>query len=249
MTLSKIHNATASSYREANATANINKVDNKRYVYAVSNLRYDEWNTNGSYPLPCLDGNPRSRWIPREDLDTTSCINTLQDSSAAALAKAISNSNDQNIFLRDIFLWNSVDEDGCDAADSLEYGMLIMTDEGCWQNVHPDHLSIYDFTKYVLEHPTSNPDTDTSITGFANNGILEYPGNHPMSYFEVLKDAVGNDLKKIIEPIARYGDLMIVDDFASLIEINSDPVALTSMAELGELKLNNAINRNRGGGV
>eukprot|EP00956_Cyclotella_meneghiniana_P031482 scaffold82766_cov24-Cyclotella_meneghiniana.AAC.1 len=45
-TLAALHDATASSYQVANETANITAVNNKRYVYAVSNLRYDEWNTN-----------------------------------------------------------------------------------------------------------------------------------------------------------------------------------------------------------
>jgi hypothetical protein len=139
-TLAAIHTATSSSYREANATANITQVDNQRYVYAVSNLRYDGTNTNGSYPLPCLEGNPRSRWIPRDDLDASSCTNTLEASSTTALAKALENSNDQNVYLRDIYLWNSMAEDGCDPADELEYGMLVMTSEGCFENVHPDHM-------------------------------------------------------------------------------------------------------------
>ena len=242
-TLAAIHNATASSYREANATANVTAVDNKRYIYAISNLRYDETNTNGSYPLPCLEGSPRSRWIPRTDLDASTCTNSLQASSTVALANALETSNDQNLLLRDIYLWNSVSEDGCDPADAFEYGMLVMTNEGCWENVHPDHMSIYDFTNYVSEHPTSNP-TDTSITGFANDGVLEYPATHPMSYFENLKT---NHLQ--VTPVARYGDMIIVDTFATIVGINSDPVALEAVANLGDVKLNNVINKNRGGGV
>ena len=140
-TLAALHNATLASYQEANTTGNISGVNNRRFVYAVSNLRYDNSNTNGSYPLPCLEGNPRSRWIPRADLDESSCTNALQFSSNEALAHAIQSSNDQNPYLRDIHLWNSVSEDGCDAADFMEYGMFVMTsDEGCWENVHPDHM-------------------------------------------------------------------------------------------------------------
>ena len=144
-------------------------------------------------------------------------------------------------------------EDGCDAADEMEYGMLVMTDEGCWENVHPDHMSIYDFTKYVNEHQTSSAN-DTSITGFANGGVLEYPTNHPMSYFEALKEVYlhehNRDVRnKLLMPIARYGDMMIVDDFASLVGIDLDPVALTALADLGDIKLNNVIDKNRDGGV
>eukprot|EP00804_Cyclotella_cryptica_P005395 CCRYP_017085-RA/>CCRYP_017085-RA protein AED:0.06 eAED:0.06 QI:162/1/1/1/1/0.96/28/3961/2317 len=243
-TLAALHNATLVSYQEANSTANISAVNSERFVYAVSNLRYDESNTNGSYPLPCLEGNPRSRWIPRADLDESSCTNTLQASSTQALANAIHSSNDQNPYLRDIYLWNNIEGDGCDAADLMEYGMLVMTsDEGCWENVHPEHMSIFDFTYYVIEHPTSNP-SDTSITRFANIGILEYPSNHPMSYFEALK---ANEFQ--LTPVARYGDMMIVDDFASLVGINTDAEVLTAVAGLGDIKLNNVINKNRDGGV
>jgi hypothetical protein len=224
-TLAALHQATASSYREANPTANVTAMNSKRYVYAVSNLRYDDTNTAENNTLPCMKGNPRSRWIPREDLDASSCTNTLQASSIAALARAIQTSNDQNPYLRDIILWNNVAEDGCDPSDELAYGMLIMTDdEGCWENVHPDHMGIFDFTRYVSEHPSSNAN-DTSITGFADSGILKYPSNHPMSYFENLKTA-----ELGLTAVGRYGDLMIVDDFASLVGINADPEALTAVA-------------------
>jgi hypothetical protein len=248
-TLSKIYNATASSYREANATANIKAIDNKRYILATSNLRYDETNTNGSYPLPCLEGNPRSRWIPREGLNASDCTNNLQASSLAALANALENSNDHNVYLRDIYLWNSVEEDGCDPADEFEYGMLVLTNEGCWENVHPDHMSVYDFTRYVVEHPVSDPTSDTSITSFADSGILQYPDNHLMSYFEELKEALWFGPSKLLTPIARFGDMMIVDEFAELVGINNDPVALSAVAELGQVTLNNDIKKNRGGGV
>lgn len=140
-TLAALHNATLASYQVANSTANISAVNSERFVFAVSNLRYDSSNTNGSYPLPCLEGNPRSRWIPRADLDESSCTNSLEASSSMALANAIQSSNDQNPYLRDIYLWNSIGDDGCDAVDFMEYGMLVMTkDEGCWENVHPDHM-------------------------------------------------------------------------------------------------------------
>ena len=43
--------------------------------------------------------------------------------------------------MRDLYLWNNIVEDGCDAIDYNQYGMLVMTDkEGCWENVHPDLL-------------------------------------------------------------------------------------------------------------
>lgn len=111
--------------------------------------------------------------------------------------------------------------------------------------------NVYDFTKYVSEHPTSST-SDTSITGFANSGILAYPANHPMSYLEALKNvriSARKGAKPLLQPVARYGDMMIVDDFAKLVGINKDPVALKAVADLGEIRLNNVINKNRNGGT
>ena len=49
-------------------------------------------------------------------------------------------SNDENPYLRDIHLWNDLDDDGCDEEDYEEYGMFVMTKEGCWENMHPDYM-------------------------------------------------------------------------------------------------------------
>ena len=112
-----------------------------RYIYAVSGLRYDDTNTDGiMIDLPCSPGNPMSRWSPRGDLTSEACTNTLQEDTVKALKFALESSNDENEFLRDIVLWNSVQDDGCNPIDEMEYGMMIMTDEGCWENVHPDNL-------------------------------------------------------------------------------------------------------------
>ena len=119
-----------------------------RSIYAVANLRYDETNTGGTetnapaayLQLPCMNKHPRSRWIPRPDLDESTCSNTLQASSVAVLKRALEISNDENPFLRDIILWNNRDEDSCAVEDKLAFGMLIMTSEGCWENVHPNHM-------------------------------------------------------------------------------------------------------------
>lgn len=245
-TLASLHNVTISSKQEANATANTTDVDNERYIYAVSGLRYDDTNTDGStIKLPCMSGNPRSRWIPRNDLESSSCTNDLQSSTNAVLKKALESSNDDNAYLRDIFLWNSREDDGCDASDEMEYAMLILTKEGCWENVHPAHMSVIDFTPYVDEHPSSNPADNSSITGFADSGILIYPDFHPMSYWEAL---MADNL--LITPVSRYGDVMIMDDFAAVAGVNSDPVLLMSVADsLGEIMLNNQLEKNRGGGT
>ena len=131
-TLANFHNATA-----------VNGIEKSRYIYAIDNLRWDEsiLGPNRTVVLPCDEGrNPVSRWKPRTDLDATSCTNALTSKSNAVFARALETSNDSNEHLRDIYLWNENSEDGCDAGDSNAYGMLVMTDEGCWENVHPDFM-------------------------------------------------------------------------------------------------------------
>jgi hypothetical protein len=90
--------------------------------------------------LPCTPfENPVSRWKPQPDLNATICTNTLAPQTNMVLKHALETSNDENPYLRDIHLWNSLLEDGCDESDCDAYGMLIMTDE-CWENTHPDYM-------------------------------------------------------------------------------------------------------------
>jgi hypothetical protein len=122
--------------------------------------------------------------------------------------------------------------------------------------------SLFDLTNYVAVHPSSTT-PDTSITGFSNVGILEYPDIHPMSYF---KDAIRDNLVKPIfrnfrfsrgggngstaNSAARYGDKMIVDDFAPQVGISGDRINLVAVAvDLGTMMLSNQVETNRGGGT
>ena len=130
-TLAAMHNATRTTSSDVEP----------HYIYAVSGLRYDDTNTDGIIiDLPCSPGNPTSRWIPRIGLTKEACTNTLQKDSVNTLQFALESSNDENAFVRDIVLWNSIEGDGCDPIDETAYGMMIMTSEGCFENVHPDHM-------------------------------------------------------------------------------------------------------------
>lgn len=132
--LANLHNATRAGYYETG-------VDTSRYIYAVSNLRWDETVINANITiLPCVPENPVSRWKPRPDLNASDCTNTLTNRSNAAFAHVLESSNDENPYLRDVYLWNDLPEDGCDEEDYDEYGMLVMTNEGCWENMHPDYM-------------------------------------------------------------------------------------------------------------
>ena len=140
-TMAALHNITLASYREADDTANLTVLDNSHYIYAVSGLRYDDSNTDGNTTiLPCMADNPTSRWRPREDINATECTNTLHSDTVRVFKQALETSNDENPYFRDTYLWNDIAEDGCNAVDIMSYGMLIMTDEGCWENVHPDFM-------------------------------------------------------------------------------------------------------------
>jgi hypothetical protein len=142
-----MHSATLASYREADPVAGITARDNSRYIYAVTNLRFDDSITDGTaegtlIDLPCYrhHGNPTSRWIPRPDLDAANCTNSLHEETVAVLRHTLETSNDENPYIRDIVLWNQIEGDACNEADLFEHGMLIMTSEGCWENVHPDYM-------------------------------------------------------------------------------------------------------------
>ncbi len=146
--LAAMHNATLASYRAADPVVGIAERDNSRLIYAVSNLRFDESIVDGTisgtkFDLPCYrkHGNPTSRWIPRPELSATSCSNSLhEDDSCCVETHPRETSNDENPYMRDIVLWNQIEGDAYNEVDLLAYGMLIMTDEGRWENVHPDQM-------------------------------------------------------------------------------------------------------------
>lgn len=107
-TLANFYTATLSGYNETG-------IDNSKYLYAVDNLRWDESVVNGNITvLPCVPENPVSRWKPRPDLNASDCTNTMTTRSNDAFVHALETSNDENPYLRDIYLWNDLDEDGCD---------------------------------------------------------------------------------------------------------------------------------------
>lgn len=127
-TLSKFFNATDVPGSQA------------RYLYAVDGLRWDDSIDGNTTVLPCVPENPVSRWKPRPDLDASECTNTLTNKSNAAFVHALETSNDENPYLRDIYLWNDLAEDGCDEEDYGEFAWKVMTKEGCFENMHPDYL-------------------------------------------------------------------------------------------------------------
>ena len=146
--------------------------------------------------LPCSPNQqPVSRWKIRLDLDEGLCTNNLQSKTVSVFKRALETSNDNNMHLRDIYLWNDLPEDGCHEDDYMARGMKIMTTDGCFENVHPDYLSIYDFTQFIngqLMEPDRSDERDLWLS-FANTGVLDYlklvPGKRT-SFFEQLRKSL-----------------------------------------------------------
>ena len=132
--MAKLHNATL-----VNSTDGI---DRSRYLYAVDGLLWDETVSSDMTTFPCTPNKqPVSRWRPKSDLDAVQCTtNNLHTQTEMAFVHALETSNDDNAHVRDIYLWNDRPEDGCHEDDYEAAGMLVMTSEGCWENVYADHL-------------------------------------------------------------------------------------------------------------
>ena len=121
-----------------------------------------------------------------------------------------------------------------------------------------DAYSIYDFTKYEAEHPV-NTTHIAYIGNFTETGILIYPDDHPMSYFEELKEAYGKITAVArysyastsrVNQGARYGDKIILDQFADQMKFNTDPYILQALADdMAAMSLSNKVYTNRGGGT
>jgi hypothetical protein len=92
----------------------------------------------------------------------------------------LSYSDDQNENVRDIWYWYDVQ---C-PSDLFELrGFEVDANGTCWKNVHPDHLSVYDFTYWTrLDTHPGNSVNRNPIKEFAQAGstTLLFPDWHPM---------------------------------------------------------------------
>jgi hypothetical protein len=124
--------------------------------------------------------------------------------------------------------------------------------------LHLDSRSIYDFTGYKAVHPV-NTTNIIYINNWTAIGIMQYPDYHPMSYFDGIK------LQSLsVVPVARYsyastarvnqgaryGDSIILDQFADQMKLNINPHMLAAMAkDIAKLTLVNKVQSNHGGGT
>ena len=112
-----------------------------RYVYAIKGLlvKYD----GIVLDHPCTPG-LRSRWEPK---NIDGCNPTpLYSNTTLSLSKLISESGDNNPYIRDIFF----PEEGqlCDPADT-EPEIEIVVNGECWIRVHDEHMSVFDVSRSV----------------------------------------------------------------------------------------------------
>ena len=119
--------------------------------------------------------------------------------------------------------------------------------------------SIYDFTGYEARH-AANTANVSYINNWTSIGIMQYPDYHPASYFENLKADSSANVVAVsrysyastfrVNQGARYGDTLLIDQFADQLQLNMDPHMLGAMAkDLAELKLVNKIQINCIGGT
>lgn len=153
-----------------------------RYVYAIEGLINE-------YPLteyPCTAGT-RSRWMKVSDCSG----GPLMGSSTTIIFQSlIQNAEDGNALLRDVFFpFNGV---SCAANDRDTFNFKVTVGGVCWENVHPDHHQVYDFTYWTENHPGNgpnfNPIEDVAENPNATAGswsvttpfVLFYPDWHSM---------------------------------------------------------------------
>ena len=169
----------------------------ERYVYAISGLRQDP----AVVPTPCAPG-AISRWIP---VDIPTCESTwVTPQTQEAIARLIRRSTDKNALLRDVLFPLLSEPFNCDMADAQEYDFSVLVDGTCWQNVHPFHLQIFDFTNWVENHPGG----PSAIQQFALDGtyILKFPDWHEMDRFYTTAESQG------IVRLGRLGDAVVLAD-------------------------------------
>jgi hypothetical protein len=107
-----------------------------RYVYAIKGLLVKYKTLLLEHP--CTPG-LRSRWEPK---NLTDCQPTeLYDTTYSSLFDLLSESTDQNPYMRDIHFPDEGKQ--CDVGDT-EPEIEIEVNGQCWRRVHDDHMSLFD---------------------------------------------------------------------------------------------------------
>ena len=188
--------------------------------------------------LPC-SYRTRSRWL-KVDITESDCFSAdLDPSTEQEFQKALSSSADDNPHMKDIYFRGT-----CAEGDRSKHDMKIYIEsEGqCYQNVHPDTLSVYDVSLWATDGDDStilhHPGGPAAIRKWTSSGVLVFPdwGWHKMErwqMFSKMEDRFG-------KLIGRKGDSIKFDELP--IELQTESLANT----LGANKLENVIGNSNG---
>jgi hypothetical protein len=145
-----------------------------QYIYAIVGLPLRD-NDNATQPSPCVS-NLRSRW---EILDAAQCTQTPMG--------AESNSTiDLNQGLRDITFPSTGMSCSSNHVTLVEAEIII--NSKCFRRVHPEHLSVFDFTYWTEDdtHPgnmiaamNNHPNPITKWMDLNRSAIFLYPAKPP----------------------------------------------------------------------
>ena len=197
------------------------------YVYYIQGLCMDDVET------PCTS--ETSRWVKQDDESACAAAEAsgvVDADTVAVLSAALRDDSGSLAFLfgatanakvRDIVIANGA----CSGGSEVVSTALTVTESdgssGCWQHVHSNEFSLFDFTYWTTAHPGNAFALDggrpNPITAFALAGkpYITFPSCtwHPMSRWLTGLDD--------LEHIGRLGDVL---DFASLpTSVQSDAMA------------------------
>eukprot|EP00804_Cyclotella_cryptica_P014145 CCRYP_005584-RA/>CCRYP_005584-RA protein AED:0.03 eAED:0.03 QI:259/1/1/1/0.94/0.9/20/117/3951 len=122
-----------------------------QYVYGVLGLPVIDFQGT-KLESPCTPG-LRSRWEIKMAADCPAPT-TLQPPTNSTLFNLLTRSSDKNPFIRDITFPTS--GSSCGSADTSSLAKVeIVVGSICYRRVHPEHMSVFDFTYWTLEdtHP------------------------------------------------------------------------------------------------
>lgn len=160
-----------------------------QYVYGVLGLPVVDFQGT-ALESPCKPG-LRSRWEIKSVAD---CPNptVLETDTNETFFNLLGRSNDKNPFIRDITFPSSGYTCGINDTESLGH-VDIIVGSACFKRVHPEHLSVYDFTYWTLEntHPGNmvammdgEPNPIKKWIDLHGSIFLRYPAFHDDSHDE-----------------------------------------------------------------
>jgi Protein of unknown function (DUF1800) len=173
--------------------------DGTRYLYAVDGLRIQEDKT---VSFPCQRAG--SRWIPINCTGAAAQLDPTVHEIFSRLLKSYA--TDTNPYMRDIWNWWGTP---CPTAFQTQSGFEVLDQDGtkCWKNVHPDHLSVYDFTFWTrLDGHPANSLSRNPIKEFAEAGLttLKFPWWHSMSRWVENEGRVGGYVGRLGDTVHYY---------------------------------------------